>query len=107
MPRECEGGFEPQLIGEHERRFTGFDDQIISMYARGLTVCDIQGFLAQMYSVDVSAELISSVTDEVVSAVMAGQARPLEAMYSVLFFTPSLPSLPLMTREFVYINWGG
>ncbi len=104
MLRAREGGFEPQLIGKHERRFTGFDDQIISMYARGMAVRDIQGFLAQMYSVDVSAKLISSVTDEVVSAVMAGQSRPLEATYSVLFFTPSLP---LMTREFVYINWGG
>ena len=81
MPRECEGSFEPQLLGKHERRFTGFDDKIISMYARGMAVRDIQGFLAQMYSVDVSADLISSVIDEVMSAVMAGQSRPLEAMY--------------------------
>ncbi len=81
MPRERAGSFEPQLIGRHERRFTGFDDKIIFMYARGVTVRDIQGFLAEMYSVDVSAELISSVTDEVMSAVMAGQSRPLEAMY--------------------------
>ncbi len=81
MPRECEGSFEPQLIGKHERRFTGFDDKIISMYARGMTVRDIQGSLVEMYFVDISADLISSVTDEVVSAVMAGQSRPLEAMY--------------------------
>ncbi len=56
------------------------------MYARGMMVRDIQGSLAEVYSVDISADLISSVTDEVVSAVMAGQSRPLEARYSVLFF---------------------
>jgi transposase-like protein len=86
VPREREGTFEPQLIGKHERRFTGFDDKIIAMYARGMTVREIQAFLAEMYAVDVSPELISSVTDAVMSEVSAWQARPLEAMYPVVFF---------------------
>lgn len=86
VPREREGTFEPQLIGKHERRFTGFDDKIIAMYARGMTVREIQAFLAEMYAVEVSPELISSVTDAVMSEVSAWQARPLEAMYPVVFF---------------------
>jgi putative transposase len=86
VPRDRAGSFEPQLIGKHERRFTGFDDKIIAMYARGMTVREIQGFLAQMYSVDVSPELISNVTDAVMAEVTAWQARPLETMYPVVFF---------------------
>ena len=86
VPREREGTFEPQLIGKHERRLMGFDDKIIAMYARGMTVREIQGFMAEMYAVDVSPDLISSVTDAVMSEVTAWQARPLEAMYPVVFF---------------------
>lgn len=86
MPRDREGTFEPQLIGKHERRFTGFDNKIIAMYARGMTVREIQGFLTEMYSVDVSPDLISSVTDAVMSEVTAWQTRPLESMYPVVFF---------------------
>ena len=86
VPRDRHGSFEPQLIGKHERRFTGFDDKIIAMYARGMTVREIQGFLAEMYSVDVSPDLISSVTDAVMGEVAAWQSRPLEQMYPVVFF---------------------
>jgi putative transposase len=86
VPRDREGSFEPELIGKHERRFTGFDDKIIAMYARGMTVREIQAFLAEMYAVEVSPELISSVTDAVMSEVTAWQSRPLEAMYPVVFF---------------------
>jgi putative transposase len=86
VPRDREGSFEPQLIGKHERRFTGFDDKIIAMYARGMTVREVQGFLAEMYAVDVSPDLISSVTDAVMSEITAWQSRPLEAMYPVVFF---------------------
>ena len=86
VPRDREGTFEPQLIGKHQRRFTGFDDKIIAMYARGMTVREIQGFLAEMYSVNVSPDLISSVTDAVMSEVTAWQSRPLESMYPVVFF---------------------
>ena len=86
VPCDRAGSFEPQLIGKHERRFTGFDDKIIAMYARGMTVREIQGYLAEMYSVEVSPELISKVTDAVMSEVMAWQSRPLETMYPVVFF---------------------
>ena len=86
IPRDRECTFEPQLIGKHERRFTGFDDKIVAMYARGMTVREIQAFLSEMYSVDVSPDLISRVTDEVMSEVTAWQSRPLESMYPVVFF---------------------
>ena len=86
IPRDRSGSFEPQIIGKYERRFTGFDDKIIAMYARGMTVREIQGFLSEMYVVDVSPELISSVTDAVMDEVGAWQARPLEQMYPVVFF---------------------
>ena len=86
IPRDREGTFEPQLIGKHERRFTGFDDKIVAMYARGMTVREIQAFLSEMYSVDVSPDLISRVSDEVMSEVTAWQSRPLESMYPVVFF---------------------
>ena len=86
MPRDREGSFEPLLIPKHERRFTGFDDKIIAMYARGMTVREMQGFLADQYGVDVSPDLISSVTDAVMAEVGAWQTRPLEPMYPVVFF---------------------
>jgi putative transposase len=86
VPRDRQGAFEPQLIGKHERRFTGFDDKIISMYARGMTVREVQAHLREMYAVDVSPELISSVTDAVMAEVTAWQSRPLEPMYPVVFF---------------------
>ena len=86
VPRDREGEFEPKLIGKHERRFTGFDDKIIAMYARGMTVREIQGFLAEMYATDVTPEFISTVTDAVLAEITAWQSRPLEPMYPVIFF---------------------
>src|SRR6187200_3195029 len=86
VPRDRDGSFEPRLIGKHERRFTGFDDKVVALYARGLTVREIQAFLADMYGVDVSPDLISTVTDAVVAEVTAWQARPLEPMSPVVFF---------------------
>ena len=86
VPRDREGTFEPRLIGKHERRFTGFDDKILALYARGMTVREIQGFLAEMYGVEVSPDLISTVTDGIVAEVTAWQSRPLERMYPVVFF---------------------
>jgi transposase-like protein len=86
IPRDRAGTFEPRLIGKHERRFTGFDDKVIALYARGLTVREIQAFLGEMYGTDVSPDLISTVTDAVVAEVTAWQARPLEPMYPVVFF---------------------
>ena len=105
VPRDRLGTFEPQPIGKHERRFTGFDDKIIALYARGLTVREIQAFLAEMYAVDVSPDLISAVTDAVVAEVTAWQARPLEALYPVVFFDalrfamkPSCGARPFISR---------
>jgi putative transposase len=86
VPRDREGEFEPKLIGKHERRFTGFDDKIIAMYARGMTVREIQGFLAEMYGTEVAPELISTVTDAVLAEITVWQSRPLEPMYPVIFF---------------------
>ena len=86
VPRDREGSYEPVLIPKHERRFTGFDDKIIAMYARGMTMREVQGFLLESYGVEVSPEFISSVTDAVMAEVGAWQARPLEPMYPVVFF---------------------
>jgi transposase-like protein len=86
VPRDREGTFEPQFIAKHERRFTGFDDKILALYARGMTVREIQGFLAEIYAVEVSPDLISTVTDAVVTEITAWQSRPLEPMYPVVFF---------------------
>jgi putative transposase len=86
VPRDRQGSFDPLLIPKHERRFTGFDQKIIAMYARGMTVREIQGYLAEMYATEVSAEFISKVTEEVAEEVTAWQNRPLEPMYPVVFF---------------------
>jgi transposase-like protein len=86
VPRDRDGSFEPVLIPKHERRFTGFDDHIIALYARGMTMREIQGFLLESYATEVSPEFISSVTDAVMAEVTAWQARPLEPMYPVVFF---------------------
>jgi transposase-like protein len=86
VPRDRDGSFEPLLIPKHERRFTGFDDKIVAMYARGMTVREVQGFLADQYGVEVSPEFISTVTDAVMDEVAAWQSRPLEPLYPVVFF---------------------
>ena len=86
VPRDRDGSFEPRLIGKHERRFTGFDDKIIALHARGLTVREIQAFLSEMYALDVSPDLISTVTDVVSAEVATWQSRPLDPMYPVIFF---------------------
>ena len=86
IPRDRQGTFAPVLIPKHQRRFTGFDDKILALYARGLTVRDIRAFLQEMYAIEVSPDLISTVTDAVQQEVVAWQARPLEPMYPVVFF---------------------
>ena len=86
IPRDRDGSFAPILIHKHERRFTGFDDKIVAMYARGMSVREIGAFLAEQYGTDVSPEFISSVTNEVMDEVQAWQSRALEPMYPVVFF---------------------
>ena len=85
-PRDRDGSFEPLLVPKHARRFTAFDDSIVALYARGLTVREIQGYLAESYGTEVSPDLISTVTDSVLAEVTAWQARPLETVYPVVFF---------------------
>ena len=86
MPRDRAGSIEPILIRKGQRRFEGFDQRIIAMYARGMTVREIQGFLQEQYAVEVSAEFISTVTASVIEEVKDWQGRPLEKLYSVVFF---------------------
>ena len=86
IPRDREGSFDPKLIARYQRRFPGFDTKIISMYARGMTVREIQGHLMEIYGLDVSPDLISTVTDAVMETVTEWQNRPLETSYPLVFF---------------------
>jgi putative transposase len=86
VPRDRAGSFEPHLIAKGQTRFDGFDDKILSLYARGMTVREIQGHLAELYGTEVSPDLISRVTDAVVDEVREWQNRPLDAVYPVVFF---------------------
>ena len=94
-PRDRDGSFEPVLLPKHARRFTAFDDSIVALYARGMTVREIQGYLAEAYGTEVSPDLISTVTDGVLAEVTAWQSRPLEPVYPVVFFD----ALRVKTRE--------
>lgn len=86
VPRNRDGWFDPLLIPTHERRFAGFDDKIVATYARGMTMRQIQRFLAAQYGTEVYPEFVSSVTDAVMAEVSAWPARPLEPMNTVMFF---------------------
>ncbi len=85
VPRDRKGTFEPRVVKKHQTRWDKLDQQIIALYARGLTVRDIQAQLQELYGVEVSAGLISEVTDEVLDEVKTWQNRPLESMYPVMF----------------------
>jgi putative transposase len=85
VPRDRDGSFDPQLVKKRQTRFTGFDEKILGMYARGMTVRDIQGHLEDLYGVDVSPDLISRVTSAVTEDVTAWQARPLDAVYPIVY----------------------
>lgn len=85
VPRDRNGEFEPQLIPKGERRLPGFDEKIISLYARGMTTREIQGHLEELYGVGVSPTLISNVTDAVCEEVTSWQRRPLDSLYPVLY----------------------
>ena len=86
IPRDRQSTFDPQLIAKYQRRFPGFDDKIISMYARGMSTREIVGHLRELYGVEVSPDLISAVTDAVLDEIAAWQARPLEPVYPLVFF---------------------
>jgi putative transposase len=95
VPRDRNGTFEPKLVKKHQRSFKGFDDKILSMYARGMSVRDIQAHLAEIYGTEVSPDLISSVTNAVVEEIQAWQARPLDAVWPIVF----LDALVIKVRD--------
>ena len=85
VPRDRNGDFSPQIISKNQTRFDGFDDKIISLYARGMSTRDIQAELEEMYGVEVSATLISNVTNEVIDEVKTWQSRPLDKIYPIVY----------------------
>ncbi len=85
IPRDRHGSFEPQIIPKHQTRWDGFDDKILSLYARGMTVREIQSHLEEMYGAEVSPTLISSVTEAVMEDAKAWQSRPLDALYPIVY----------------------
>ena len=95
IPRDRHASFEPQIVPKHQTRWTGFDDKILSLYARGMTVREIQGHLQEMYGAEVSPSLISSVTDAVMDEAKAWQGRPLEALYPIVY----LDCIHVKTRD--------
>ena len=86
VPRDRAGTFDPKLIAKYQRRFPDFDNKIISMYARGMTVREIRGHLEELYGIEVSPDLISAVTDAVLEEVAEWQNRPLDLCYPLVFF---------------------
>ena len=84
IPRDRESSFEPRIISKHQTRWAGFDHKILSLYARGMTVREIQQYLTEMYGTEVSPTLISTVTDGVMDEIKQWQSRPLDAVYPVV-----------------------
>ena len=95
IPRDRHDSFEPQIVTKHQTRWAGFDEKILSLYARGMTVREIQSHLEEMYGAEVSPSLISSVTDAVMDDAKAWQARPLDALYPIV----SLDCIHVKTRD--------
>jgi putative transposase len=85
VPRDRDSSFEPKIVAKHQTRWTGFDDKVLSMYARGMTTREIQGHLQEIYGVEVSPALISQVTEEVMEEVKAWQSRPLDPVYPIVY----------------------
>jgi putative transposase len=109
IPRDREGTFDPKLIAKYQRRFPGFDEKIISMYARGMSVREIQGHLVELYGLEVSPDLISTVTDAVLETVAEWQNRPLEQSYPLVFFDAlrvKIRDEGLVRNKAVYIALG-
>jgi len=94
-PRDRKGTFEPQIVNKRQTRWVGFDEKVISLYARGLTVREIQGHLAEIYGTEVSPDLISKITDAVLEDAKAWQNRPLERLYPIVY----LDALIIKIRE--------
>jgi putative transposase len=86
IPRDRHGRFDPVLIGKYRRRFAGFDDKIIALYALGMTTREIAEYIGELYGAEISPDLISAVTDSVLEEVAAWQSRGLDATYAIVFF---------------------
>jgi putative transposase len=86
IPRDRHGHFDPVVIGKYRRRFAGFDEKIIALYARGMTTREIAEHIGELYGAEISADLVSAVTDSVLEEVAAWQSRGLDATYAVVFF---------------------
>lgn len=109
IPRDRQGQFDPVLIGKYQRRFPGFDDKIIAMYARGMSTRDIQAHIEEIYGIEVSPALVSAVTDAVLEEVQAWQNRPLEAVYAIVYFDASRVKMRdegLVRNKAVYLAIG-
>src|SRR4029450_1060662 len=109
VPRDRQSSFDPQLIAKYQRRFPGFDDKVISMYARGMSTREIVGHLRELYGIEVSPDLISAVTDAVLDEIAAWQARPLEPVYPLIFFDAlrvKIREEALVRNKAVYVALG-
>lgn len=109
VPRDREGSFEPQLVAKRQTRLTGFDEQILSLYAMGMTVRDIQGHLKEIYNTEVSPDLISTVTNAVLEEVTAWRNRPVERQYPIIFidgFVAKLKAEGRIINHTVYVIFG-
>jgi putative transposase len=109
VPRDRAGTFEPQLVPKRHRRLEGFDDKVLALYARGMSVRDIQGHLRELYGTDVSPDLISRVTDGAIDEAKAWQARPLEAVYPVVYLDALFVSIregATVQKKAVYVALG-
>ena len=106
VPRDRNASFEPQIIPKGETRFAGFDDKILSLYARGMTTRQIQQHLEEIYQVEVSPSLISTVTDAILDEVKAWQSRPLESLYPIVYLDCLMVKSATMgickTRRFIW-----
>jgi putative transposase len=109
VPRDRAGTFEPKLVAKHQRRLEGFDDKVLALYARGMSMRDIQGHLRELYGTDVSPELISRVTDGVLDEARAWQSRPLERVYPVVYLDALFVSIrdgASVVKKAVYVALG-
>jgi transposase-like protein len=109
IPRDREGSFEPHIVPKGKRRLTGFDQRILALYARGMTVREIQAFVLEQYGVEVSPDLITVVTDSVLEEVREWQTRPLAAIYPLVFFDALFVSIRdegIVRKKAVYLALG-
>jgi putative transposase len=109
VPRDRKGSFEPQAVPKHRRRLEGFDEKVLALYARGMSTRDIQGHLRELYGTEVSADLISRVTDAVVDEVKTWQARPLDPVYPVVYIDALFVSVRdsgTVSKKAVYVAMG-